>query len=432
MQEMDRDPIGEVRSVPPPSNGLALLVLGLLLVVLAGSLAVAAWSSGLLGQKKVRMAEPAPQLVVVTNVITVAAPSQPLFEAPPVDVPEPPATAAALADAVASYRDALAKGALDQASNGLAVVLAPAAAGSRSASSALGEVGTLRLYRLCGSCTGVTACAACAGSGACAACRSGRVCAACGGRPKGPPRTCVACQGMRCPGCGGQKLCAACQGYGTVRCERCRGIGNTRVDSPAACGSCGGKGEKPGLKRADGTSLPLPCSLCGGSGRVTKTELRDCLACDKKGRIACSACRGARRCAACGGAGKRKEACGACGGAGIIQDLCQACRGAGVCGRCEGAGRCDGCGGRGEQPCRACASKGVLDAGRFPVAVSWLAVTNGYWFASGEGLRRVEPERGAVTLSDRRIAWREAPGPDEVVVFLPTSQPRCAPLFKPR
>ena len=418
----NRDWLGEARSKPPPSNGLALLVLGLLVVVLIGSLAVAAWSSGLWGRKNAPALGAAQQIVVVTNVVVQVVPAPPAAAAP-ADLSHEHSTprAASAPASLGAYRDALSSGKLDWASNRLA-----------EARSALVEIKTLKLYRLCASCTGVTACAACAGSGACSACRGGRRCLACKGRPKGPPQVCAACEGLQCQACGGRTRCAACQGYGTLRCERCRGIGNVRIDFQGACASCGGKGEKPGLRRSDGTSLALPCPLCGSSGRVTKTELRDCLICGKKGRVACEACRGGGRCVACGGSGKRKEACGVCRGSGITHDVCQACQGAGTCGSCGGAGRCEGCGGRRESVCRACASRGVFEAGRFPVSAGWLKVTNGCWLVCGEGLRRAEPASGAVALPDRRIAWSGTLAPDEVVVFLPSSQPHCAPLFKPQ
>ena len=432
--EHNRDWLGEVRSAPPPSNALALLVLGLLLAVLIGSLAVAAWSSGLLGQKKAQAPGAPPQIVVVTNVVVQVAPPPAVPAAPASPalprVPAAPAAASAPAS-LGAYRDALSGGQLEWASNRLAAARAQMGGGGEPLF-APGGMKTLRLYRLCASCTGVTACASCAGSGVCAACRGGRHCPVCNGRPKGPPQVCAACQGMRCPGCGGRTRCAACQGYGTLRCERCRGIGNVRIDAQVACASCGGKGERPGLKRSDGSSIPLPCPACAGGGRVTKTELRDCSACNKKGRIACESCRGAGRCAACGGSGKRKEACGVCRGKGVTQDVCQVCKGAGFCGSCGGTSRCVGCGGGGAATCRSCASVGVLDAGRYPVAVSWLKVTNGCWLVCGESLRPAAIARGAVSLPDRRIAWGGPPGPDEVVVFLPTSQPRCAPLFKPQ
>jgi hypothetical protein len=83
------------------------------------------------------------------------------------------------------------------------------------------------------------------------------------------------------------------------------------------------------------------------------------------------------------------------------------------------------------EPCRACASKGLLDAGRYPVAASWLKMTGGCWFVGLEGLSRADPASGAVALPDRRLAWDEAPAADEVVVFLPSSQAGCEPLFKP-
>jgi len=407
------------------------LVLGLLVVVLAGSLSVAAWSSGLVGRKKAPVSGAAPQIVVVTNVVVQVVPAQAApAEPPPLPRASLPPVSSSASASLGAYRDALSNGNLGWASNRLEAVLSQPAEGG-SPVFAPGAMKTLRLYRLCASCTGVTACATCVGSGACTACRGGRVCQACGGRPKGPPQVCAACQGMQCPDCRGQKRCVACQGYGTVRCSRCRGIGNVRVDSQVACVSCGGKGEKPGLRRSDGTSLPLPCPLCGSSGRVTKSELRGCPVCGKKGRVACEVCRGAGRCAACGGSGTRKEACGVCRGKGVTQAVCQACQGGGFCCRCSGVGRCATCGGSGESVCRACASRGVFDAGRFPVAAGWLKVTNGCWLVRGAEVCRAEPESGVVVLPDRRFAWRDIPGPDEVIVFLDPSQGGCGVLFTP-
>jgi hypothetical protein len=118
---------------------------------------------------------------------------------------------------------------------------------------------------------------------------------------------CQQCKERYCLQCLGQKSCKACAGHGSMVCRVCGGQGLIQGTSQAKCVRCGGAGERPGL---DG---PMKCLTCKGSGSLPRATYAPCSACDRRGRITCTACEGSRCCPMCKGTGVRSAACPGCG-----------------------------------------------------------------------------------------------------------------------
>ncbi|OQW97452.1 MAG: hypothetical protein BWK77_01660 [Verrucomicrobia bacterium A1] len=165
----------------------------------------------------------------------------------------------------------------------------------------------------------------------------GPLCAVCGGDGKNTVncRACICpqCQGRRavtCTTCGGRKatVCPACRGLKfepdrqvSERCGQCRGVGTVRKSSS-------------GLLRKDRYGnvvlTTVPCSVCRGSGQVTRSERTLCSGCSGRGFLACTICsgNGVAPCPGCAGAGLMPT-CSACGGTRRTEAPCAACGGSG-------------------------------------------------------------------------------------------------------
>ena len=324
-----------------------------------------------------------------------------------------------------SYKACVINKEYDQATNLLAVINAglPTAVdrqafGDRVAQRC-GNLATLKLFYLCAACDGVGTRPPEGVTNVCGKCKGAKLCVKCQGIDSRLSKRCKACDGMTCRQCNSSGLCRSCMGYKTVACPQCRGVGNVREVSRAACPSCGGRGFKEGLRRSGGGSSPMRCTRCGGAGTVETGTLKDCVKCAGKGRIACVACAGIGRCAVCGGDGKRKAKCAACDSTGVVTLVCPVCSGSG---RCEA---CDGSGSRQthepEAECKRCRATGIARRMELPVDAAWLALSGGCWYDAGKGARmqRVTADSsGILWINGKKLKVTPSPSSNDLTVIV--------------
>lgn len=186
------------------------------------------------------------------------------------------------------------------------------------------------------------------------------------------------------------EICHDCDGDGYVKysCDKCGGTGYITKNCPY-CGGSGGHW----YRRA--TQEKIPCSTCGGSGKVSGSGNTTCNICGGRGYYTCAFCKGSgmanilgewRVCPRCDGA--KIEECYSCGGRGYKQgseyEVCRTCNGSGVsgvrpivqegyeyCEHCHGNPTtrvtCDNCGGCGyiQSYCHTCNGTGTISVERW-------------------------------------------------------------------
>ena len=187
----------------------------------------------------------------------------------------------------------------------------------------------------------------------CSACRgqknvtSSSICSTCGGRGSiSQSQYCASCGGSgrrqtsyRCNGCNGScrsvSQCSGCGGSGGRVCSNCGGSG--RMANPAAVvgGIVNIFGAARGRRGIPTGPSTLPCSSCGGNGRVS------CSNCGGRGTVV-STCRvcsgtgqttGVANCTSCGGSGRTNVpgTCPNCRNGKVYQTrTCQECQGEGT------------------------------------------------------------------------------------------------------
>jgi hypothetical protein len=272
-----------------------------------------------------------------------------------------------------------------------------------------GHATELAVYLACAHCS-TGACVRCGGEGICPACGGQGVCSSCKGVVPEPQQ----CKHCVCQSCGGQGKCGACRGKGKRSCSSCDGDGEIGKEISKNCPSCGGRGSKPGLRRADGTADALRCVRCRGSGVTKGTTLASCASCGGIGTIRCQSCQGAGKCATCAGAGRR-SGCSVCNGRGTWVSQCETCGGVRSCPDCRGRSKCPQCEGNGI--CRECKGHGATNEYTLVVDSSWLKRETGYialdetkpWsLVSGHNTGAVQIMLGSrpvtITVSQKQVA----------------------------
>ncbi len=149
-------------------------------------------------------------------------------------------------------------------------------------------------------------------------------------------------------------LCADCSGSGTVRCQYCNGVDQSKLP----CQYCNGRDltQEPCAYCRGRDLAKLTCQYCSGRD-LTKQRCNYCRGSGNSQGGRCAICRGTgyqSRCAVCRGTGKQNH-CAICRGSGK-QNRCAICRGSGkqsTCMICRGAASV-------KQKCRICDGTGIL------------------------------------------------------------------------
>jgi hypothetical protein len=349
---------------PSFSSAVVLLILGI-------GIAVCVFFLALSSSPTTPLIPPAP--LKAQPIRTDDAPSAPPFTNVVVRIPQVPAETP-LAAALSRYETSLRLGRLDTAQQARLQIERRFGGGvptsvfwehTFSPTSCL----SVTMYYLCTVCSDGT-CPVCRNSPTCASCKGGGICSACGGVPTRR----VPCPACVCQTCDGDGRCAACSGSGTVGCSACDAIGYNDQKNVIACPSCGGTGQRKGLRTGNGY-MPIRCLTCNGTGRITQHLRQRCAVCGGQTRVRCAACSGGKLCMACRGIG-RTPGCITCGGKGAVDAVCKTCDGNKKCPTCSGVGHCQRCQGSGT--CYLSKKTGLIREAQFPAPSTWLARATGY------------------------------------------------------